>query len=41
MKLSLMVSLWLHHFLTLSKLWKKKRIAEEEGGSPVFDIDVH
>ena len=28
---------WLHHFVTLSTLWKEMEIAEKEGGLPVFD----
>ena len=32
-----MFSLWLHHFLTLSTLWKDMGIVEKDGGWPVFD----
>ena len=35
-----MYSLWLHHFLTLSILWKEMEIVEKEGGPSVFDTDI-
>ena len=34
-----MFSLWIHHFLTVSTLWKEMGIIEKDGGSPVFDND--
>ena len=37
---SLMLSLSIHHFLTLSTLWKEMEIVEKEGGLPVFDSDI-
>ena len=30
---------WLHHFLTLSTLWKEMGIVEKEGNLLVFDAD--
>ena len=36
----LMFSLWQHHFLTLSALWKEMKIVEMERGLPVFDIGL-
>ena len=36
-KRRLMFSLWLHHFTTLSTLWKEVGIIEKEGGLPLFD----
>ena len=34
-----MFSLWLHHFLTLSTLWKETEIVEKERSLLVFDND--
>ena len=33
-------SLWMHHFLTLSTLWKEMGISEKEGGLAVFNTDI-
>ena len=35
-----MFSLSLHHFLTLSTLWKEMGMVEKEGGLSVFDTDI-
>ena len=35
-----MISLYPHHFLTLSILWKKMGIAKKKTGLPVFDADI-
>ena len=37
---SLMFSLWLHDFLTLSILRKEMDIVEKKGGLPAFDTDI-
>ena len=35
-----MFSLWLHHFLKLSTLWKEMEIVEKEGSLPVYDTHI-